>query len=60
VRPSRFYQGHLPPGLLYADPSYLRPCCGSAPTGGQYLHLCAIDLGRSPDGGWWVLADRAQ
>jgi uncharacterized circularly permuted ATP-grasp superfamily protein/uncharacterized alpha-E superfamily protein len=53
-------EGHLPPGLLYADPSYLRPCCGIAPAGGQYLHLCAIDLGRARDGGWWVLADRAQ
>ena len=53
-------EGFLPPGLLFADPSYLRPCCGIEPASGLYLHLCAIDLGRSPDGGWWVLADRAQ
>jgi uncharacterized circularly permuted ATP-grasp superfamily protein/uncharacterized alpha-E superfamily protein len=53
-------EGKLPPGLVYADPSFLRPCCGIEPVGGRYLHLCAIDLGRSGDGRWWVLADRAQ
>ena len=25
-----------------------------------YLHLLAVDLARSPDGTWWVLADRTQ
>jgi uncharacterized circularly permuted ATP-grasp superfamily protein len=25
-----------------------------------YLHLLAVDLARSPDGQWWVLADRTQ
>ena len=25
-----------------------------------YLHLHAVDLARSPDGQWWVLADRTQ
>ena len=26
----------------------------------MYLHLHAVDLGRAPDGQWWVLADRTQ
>jgi uncharacterized circularly permuted ATP-grasp superfamily protein/uncharacterized alpha-E superfamily protein len=52
--------GLLPASLLHADPGYLRPCCGIAPPRGTFLHFCAIDLGRSRDGRWWVLADRAQ
>ncbi len=31
--------------------------CGAAR---HYLHLHAVDLARSPDGQWWVLADRTQ
>ena len=50
----------LPPSLLHANRSFLRPCVGFKPPGGVYLHLCAIDLARSPDGRWWVLSDRAQ
>ena len=30
------------------------------PPGGRYLQLYAADLGRGPDGRWWVLGDRAQ
>ena len=30
------------------------------PRGGRYLNLFAADLGRGPDGQWWVLNDRAQ
>ena len=26
----------------------------------SYLHLLGVDLARSPDGRWWVLADRTQ
>ena len=53
-------EGLLPPSLLHANPGYLRPSCGVAPPGGIYLHLYAIDLARSGDGRWWVLADRLQ
>jgi uncharacterized circularly permuted ATP-grasp superfamily protein/uncharacterized alpha-E superfamily protein len=53
-------QSSLPPSLLHANPSFLRPGCDIAPPGGIYLHLYAVDLARSPDGRWWVLADRLQ
>jgi uncharacterized circularly permuted ATP-grasp superfamily protein len=27
---------------------------------GKFLHQYAVDLARSPDGRWWVIADRTQ
>jgi uncharacterized circularly permuted ATP-grasp superfamily protein/uncharacterized alpha-E superfamily protein len=52
--------GRLPPELLYANPAFLRPLAGLAVPKQTYLHLLAIDLARSADGRWWVLADRTQ
>jgi uncharacterized circularly permuted ATP-grasp superfamily protein/uncharacterized alpha-E superfamily protein len=52
--------GRLPPELLYANPAFLRPLAGLTVPRQTYLHLLAIDLARSPDGRWWVLADRTQ
>ncbi|MEM7682425.1 MAG: circularly permuted type 2 ATP-grasp protein [Planctomycetota bacterium] len=52
--------GDLPASLAFAHPGYLRPCCGWTPAGGRRLLLTAMDLARSPDGRWWVLADRTQ
>ncbi|HWV98891.1 MAG TPA: circularly permuted type 2 ATP-grasp protein [Candidatus Acidoferrum sp.] len=52
--------GFLPPELVYANPGFLRPCRGINVTSQVYLHLHACDLGRSPDGQWWVLSDRTQ
>lgn len=42
------------------QPEYLRPVCGVAPPGGRYLSIYAADVGRGPDGRWWVLGDRTQ
>jgi uncharacterized circularly permuted ATP-grasp superfamily protein/uncharacterized alpha-E superfamily protein len=51
-------KGDLPAALLFANPAFLRPLAGvPAP---QFLNLLAVDLARSPDGQWWVLADRTQ
>ena len=51
--------GPLPPALIFANPGFWRPCHGL--TGIQpYLHLLAVDVARSPDGQWWVIADRTQ
>ncbi|HWX20139.1 MAG TPA: circularly permuted type 2 ATP-grasp protein [Candidatus Binatia bacterium] len=52
--------GFLPPELVYANPGFLRPCRGIQVTSQVYVHLLACDLGRSPDGQWWVLSDRTQ
>lgn len=52
--------GFIPAPLIYANPNYHRACqAATAPTGG-YLHTYAVDLARSPDGKWWVMADRTQ
>jgi uncharacterized circularly permuted ATP-grasp superfamily protein/uncharacterized alpha-E superfamily protein len=52
--------GALPAALVAGSPDYLRPMQGVAPPGGRRLHLYAADLGRGPDGRWWVLGDRTQ
>ena len=52
--------GHLPPALVFANPGFWRPCHGMPAALNPYLHLLAVDLARSPDGQWWVIADRTQ
>ena len=52
--------GHLPPSLVTANPEWLRPMVGIPPQSGHYLHFLAFEIGRGPDGQWWVLADRTQ
>ncbi|MER8463032.1 circularly permuted type 2 ATP-grasp protein [Mesorhizobium sp. M1396] len=59
--PNRLVEkGILPAGLIAASPEYLRPLVGTKPAGGHFLHFCAFELGRGPDGQWWVLGDRTQ
>ncbi|HEV7346126.1 MAG TPA: circularly permuted type 2 ATP-grasp protein [Devosia sp.] len=53
-------QGLLPPELIARNGEFLRPLVGIKPASGHYLHFCAFELGRGPDGAWWVLGDRAQ
>jgi uncharacterized circularly permuted ATP-grasp superfamily protein/uncharacterized alpha-E superfamily protein len=53
-------QNHFPAALLYANPAFLRPLVGVRVPAHSYLHMLAVDLARSPDGQWWVLADRTQ
>jgi uncharacterized circularly permuted ATP-grasp superfamily protein/uncharacterized alpha-E superfamily protein len=52
--------GVLPAALVSGSSEFLRPLVGVEPPGGRWLHLYAVDLGRGPDGRWWVLSDRAQ
>ncbi len=52
--------GRFPAALLYANPAFLRPLAGVQVPAHTYLHMLAVDLARSPDGQWWVLADRTQ
>src|SRR6476620_6129681 len=53
-------EGALPAAAIAGSPEYLRPVCGVPPPGGRYLSLYAADVGRGPDGRWWVLGDRTQ
>jgi len=53
-------QGQFPAALLYGNPAFLRPLVGVPVPAHSYLHMLAVDLARSPDGQWWVLADRTQ
>lgn len=53
-------EGLLPPALVFGQHGYKWPCRGAVPPGGIFLHSYAVDLGRSPDGRWWAIADRTQ
>lgn len=52
--------GVLPPSLVLGNPGFLRPLHGHQPRKGRFIHVYAADLARSPDGRWWVLADRVE
>jgi uncharacterized circularly permuted ATP-grasp superfamily protein/uncharacterized alpha-E superfamily protein len=53
-------EGLLPAELVFGHNNFLWPCQGIAPPEGAFLHLYAVDLARTPDGRWWVTADRTQ
>lgn len=53
-------EGLLPAELIFGHNNFLWPCQGIAPPDGIFLHLYAVDLARTPDGRWWVTADRTQ
>jgi uncharacterized circularly permuted ATP-grasp superfamily protein/uncharacterized alpha-E superfamily protein len=53
-------QGLVPPKLIFGQSGFLRPAHAMKPPGGVHLHAYAADLARSPDGTWWVMADRTQ
>jgi uncharacterized circularly permuted ATP-grasp superfamily protein/uncharacterized alpha-E superfamily protein len=50
----------LSPALVFAQPDFLRPCHSTRNPQNTMLHFYAADLGRSPDGRWWVISDRTQ
>ena len=52
--------GTIPPELPFGHPNFLWPCHGIVPSGGNRLHVYAVDLARSAEGRWWALADRTQ
>ena len=53
-------EGRLPAAVIAGNPEFLRPLVGVKPPGGAHLRLYGVDVGRSPDGRWWVLSDRTQ
>jgi len=53
-------QGILPSELIFGHHNYLWPCHGMRPANDTWLHVVGVDLARSADGQWWVMADRTQ
>lgn len=53
-------QRHLPAPILTGSPYFARKMPGMAPPSGHWLHVCAMDLTRGPDGQWCVLSDRVR
>ncbi|ABD70214.1 protein of unknown function DUF404 [Rhodoferax ferrireducens T118] len=53
-------KGWLPPALVQGHPGYLRAMHGVKPVGGMHLHVAAFDLGRGPDGNWWLVGQHCQ
>ena len=53
-------KGLIPPALVFGQSGFLRAAHGMRLPGNVHLHLYAADLARSPDGRWWVMADRTQ
>lgn len=49
--------GLLPANLIFSHPGFQRAFHGQRHTG-CFLHFCAFDLARAPDGKWWVIGDR--
>ena len=50
--------GLLPAELVFSHPGFMRPFHGQRLRNGVFLHFCAVDLARAPDGQWWVVSDR--
>ena len=53
-------RGLLPPELVYSHPGFLPACYGVHPILDRPLVFYAADLTRTAEGGWRVVADRAQ
>src|SRR6202167_407208 len=53
-------KGALPAEVPFGHPNFLWPCRGIRPRDDRWLWIYGVDLARSADGQWWVLADRTQ
>jgi uncharacterized circularly permuted ATP-grasp superfamily protein/uncharacterized alpha-E superfamily protein len=50
----------IPASVMYANPAFLYPASDTRPVGARHLILAAADLGRTPQGEWFVLDDHTQ
>ncbi len=57
---SLLHERRFPAELVLENPGFLRPCHGVPVSRNVFLTHFAVDLARSPDGQWWVIADRTQ
>lgn len=49
--------GQLPATLLSQNPAWLRPMVGVAKSSDTLLNTLSFEIGRGPDGKWWVISD---
>jgi len=49
--------GKLPATILSQNPAWLRPMVGTTNSRAALLNSLSFDLGRGPDGKWWVISD---
>ena len=49
--------GQLPATLLSQNPAWLRPMVGVKPANDYFLNSISFEIGRGPDGKWWVISD---
>lgn len=49
--------GQLPAKLLSQNPAWLRPMVGAGKQGTHLLNTLSFEIGRGPDGKWWVISD---
>lgn len=54
------HEGVVPPEIIYGAGGWLPAAFGTQAPSDIFLHNYAADLLRSPDGQWWVIADRTQ
>ncbi|MEW6435977.1 MAG: circularly permuted type 2 ATP-grasp protein [Pseudomonadota bacterium] len=52
--------GDLPAAAVTGCADFLPQLQGLEPPSGNFLFLYAADIGRGPDGRWWVIGDRTQ
>jgi len=52
--------GYLPAAVATGSEDFIRAMRGVTLPGKRPMHLYAADIGRGPDGRWWVLGDRTQ
>ena len=53
-------RGVLPAEVIYRHPGFQLAFCEPRSTRERMLHFYSADLARSPDGRWWILADRTE
>lgn len=49
--------GQIPATLLSQNPAWLRPLVEHQPAAVNYLNFLSFEIGRGPDGKWWVISD---
>ncbi len=49
--------GQLPAKLLSQNPAWLRPMVGVGKQGAHLLNALSFEIGRGPNGKWWVISD---